>query len=85
MAAAAVLKNRKIANSTVASQAAQYRQPCVNGDWLCQWERAIFDPLQNRHPSTDHQKLSQVITSATSYHCAKLGAHPFTEDFWENG
>jgi len=30
---------------------------CVNGDWLCQWERAIFDLLQNRHPSTDHQKI----------------------------
>ena len=31
---------------------------CVNGDWLCQWESAIFDPLQNRHvPSTDHQKF----------------------------
>jgi len=26
----------------------------VNGDWLCQCERDIFDPLQNRHPSTDH-------------------------------
>ena len=30
---------------------------CVNGDWLCQWESAIFDPLHNRHPSTDHQKI----------------------------
>jgi len=29
---------------------------CVNGDWLSQWERAIFDPLQNRHPLTDRQK-----------------------------
>ena len=28
-----------------------------NGHWLCQWERAIFDPPQNRHPSTDHQKI----------------------------
>jgi len=32
------------------------RQPCVNGDWLCQWEMAIFDPPQNPHPLTDHQK-----------------------------
>ena len=32
-------------------------QPCVNDDWLCQWESAIFDPLHNRHPSTDHQKI----------------------------
>jgi len=29
----------------------------VNGDWLCQWEMAIFDPIQNRHLSTDHQKI----------------------------
>ena len=29
-------------------------------------EMAIFDPLQNRHPLTDHQKFfSQVTTSAT--------------------
>ena len=33
---------------------------CVNGDWLCQWEMAIFDPLQNRHPSTDHQKICHM-------------------------
>ena len=31
------------------------RQPSVNGDWLSQWEMAIFDPLQNRHPLTDRQ------------------------------
>jgi len=32
-------------------------QPCVNGDWLCQWEMAIFNPPQNKHPLTDHQKI----------------------------
>jgi len=37
----------------------------VNGDWLSQWEMAIFDPLQNRHPLTDRQKLSEVIMSVT--------------------
>jgi len=39
------------------------RQPCVNGDWLCQWEMAIFDPPQNPHPLTDHQKrnLKKII------------------------
>jgi len=37
----------------------------VNGDWLYQWEMAVFDPKQNPHPLTNHQKkLSQVITSA---------------------
>jgi len=30
---------------------------CVNGDWLCQWEMALFDPLQNRQPSTYHHKI----------------------------
>ena len=29
----------------------------VIGDWRCQWQRAIFDPLQNRHPSTDHHNI----------------------------
>jgi len=31
--------------------------PNVNGDWLCHWEMAIFDPQQNQHPSTDQQKF----------------------------
>jgi len=31
------------------------RQSSVNGDWLWQWERAIF----SQHPSTDHQKNCQ--------------------------
>jgi len=30
---------------------------CVNGDWFCQWERAVFDPLQNPHPLTNHRKI----------------------------
>ena len=30
---------------------------CVNGDWLCQLEMAIFDPIRNRHLSTGHQKI----------------------------
>ena len=25
--------------------------------WLCQWEMAIFDSPQNKHPLTDHQKI----------------------------
>jgi len=40
------------------------RQSCVNGDWPCQWDRAIFHPPQNPHPLTDHQKLVQMIKSA---------------------
>ena len=25
----------------------------INGDWLSQWEMAIFNPLQNPHPLTE--------------------------------
>jgi len=28
---------------------------CATGDWLCQWEMAIFDP-QNKHPLADHRR-----------------------------
>jgi len=53
---------------THVSQAAQYRQPCVNSYWLCQWERAIFDPTEstpfNRSPKTK-KTLLLLITSAT--------------------
>jgi len=42
---------------TQKGQIVQFGQPCVNGDWLCQWERAIFDPPQNPQPLTDHQKI----------------------------
>jgi len=59
------------------------RQPCVNGHWLCQWQRAIFDPpLQNRHPSTDHQKLSQVITSKPLQQIKCTSVHG---GFWAHG
>jgi len=67
------------------SQAARYREPCVNGDWLCKWERAIFDPLQNRHLSTDHQKFVTGDYVGDPYSYAKLGAHPSTGDFWAHG
>ena len=52
------------------------RQPSVNGDWLSQWEMAIFDPLQNRHPLTDHQKTVTGDYVGDPYSCAKFGAHP---------
>ena len=53
------------------------RQLCVNGDWHCQWDKANFDPLQNRYPLTDLQKLSQVITLATPV-SVPFGTNPFT-------
>jgi len=39
----------------------------VNGDWLCQWEMAIFDPPPESTPLERSPKnLVQVITSAAS-------------------
>jgi len=38
----------------VPSRAARLQcQPCVDSDWACQKAMANFDPLRNRHPSTD--------------------------------
>ena len=36
----------------------QARQHSVNSQWL-QWEDSMFDPPQNRRPSTDRQKFLQ--------------------------
>jgi len=35
------------------SQAAQSSLPCVNSQWLSQWEPVIFDHPQNLCPLTD--------------------------------
>jgi len=40
-----------------------FRQPSANGDWLSQWEMAIFGPLQNRHPLTDRQKSKMAAAA----------------------
>ena len=39
---------------------------------------AIFDPLYNRHPLTDHQKFVTANYFGVPYVCAKFGAHPST-------
>ena len=47
---------------------------------------AIFDPPQNPHPLTDHQKIfiaSDYVDNP--YGCAKFGANPSTRGFWANG
>jgi len=54
-------------------------------DWLCQWERAIFNPLQNQHPSTDHQKNCHSDYVGDPYSYAKLSAHMSTEGFLAHG
>ena len=52
--AASELSTNTIFNT---SRAALQHQPCVNGDWRCQWEMANSDPPQNPHSLTDHQKI----------------------------
>ena len=37
---------------------------CVNGDWLCQWKMAIFDPHRIHTPWPITKNLVQVIMSA---------------------
>ena len=37
---------------------------------------AIFDPLQNRHPLTDRQKIVTGDYVGDPYSCAKFGAYP---------
>ena len=61
------------------------RQPCVNGHWLCQWEMAIFDPPQNRHPSTITKQFVTGGYVGDPYGFTKLGAYPSTGDFWAHG
>jgi len=54
----------------------------VNGDWLSQWEMAIFDPpLHNRHPLTDRQKHVTDDYVGDPYSCAKFGAYQSTGGF----
>ena len=67
------------------SLAARYiASPVVTATGLvaCQWERAMFDPLQNQHPSTDHKKFVTGDYVGDPYDCAKLGAYPSTGGFW---
>jgi len=40
--------------------------------------KGTFQPLQNRHPSTDHQKFVTGDYVSDPYSCANLGAHPST-------
>ena len=57
----------------------------VNSEWLCHSEMAVFNPLQDVHPSIDHQKFVIGDYSGDPYSCAIFGAHPSTGGFWANG
>ena len=61
-------------------------QPCVNGHWLCQWERAIFDPphrIDTPQPITKKFVTGDYV--GDPYGCAKLGAYPSKGGFWAHG
>ena len=58
------------------SRAARQRQPCVNDDWPCQWERAIFDPPHTEFtPLNRSQKFGTGDYVGGPYGCAKFGAN----------
>ena len=62
------------------------RQPCLNVDWLCQWEMAIFDPphrINTPWPIT--KKFGTGDYVGGPYGCAKFGANPSMRGFWANG
>jgi len=46
---------------------------------------AIFDPTQNPHPLTDHQKFVASDYVGDPYGSAKFGANPSTGGFSANG
>ena len=60
--------------TAVQSQAARYRQHCVNDHWLCQWERAIFDLHWIDTPQPITKKFVTGDYLGDPYGCAKLGA-----------
>jgi len=49
---------------------------CVNDDWPCQWERAIFDPPHTEFtPLNRSQKFGTGDYVGGPYGCAKFGAN----------
>jgi len=74
-----------IVHQSGSSRAARKRQPCVNGDWLCQWEMAIFDPHRIHTPWPITKKIVASNYVGNSYGSAKFGANSSTGGFWANG
>jgi len=53
------------------------RQPCVNGEWPCQWEMAILTPSHTQFtPFTDHQTIGTGDYVGDPYGCAAFDAIP---------
>jgi len=46
---------------------------------------SIFNPLQNRHPLTDRQKIVTGDSVGDPYSCAKFAAYPPLGGFWAMG
>ena len=59
--------------------------PALCGHWLCQWERAIFDPPQNRHPSTDHQKICHRWLRRRPLRLCQIRCKSVHGGFWAHG
>jgi len=61
-------------------------QACIKGDWLCKWERAIFDPHRIDNPKPMTKKIVTGDYVGDLYGCAKLGTYPTTGGgFWYMG
>ena len=73
------LKNNVIALSL----AARLRQPCVTGDWLCQWEMPIFDPPTHT-PLYRSPKFGTGDFVGGPYGCAKIWCKSVHRGFWAN-
>ena len=67
------------------SRAAQQRQPCVNGDWPCKWEMAIFEAHRIHAPGPITKKFGTGDYVSDPYGCVKFGANPSIGGFWANG
>jgi len=48
---------------------------CVNGDCLCQWKRAIFDPHKIDTPQQITKKFVTGDYVGDPYGCAQLGEY----------
>jgi len=64
---------RNSSNSNDTNNHGLQHQPLVDGDWLCQWEMAIFDPYTIDTPQPITKKIVGLSATPT-----KFGAYPST-------
>ena len=58
---------------------------CINGNWVCPWERANFDPQHNLHFSSNRQKFVTGDYIGDPYSSTKFDANPPTGSLCANG